>query len=321
MTDSSIDAELNIRSARLPKHTRSGRQASVLYDAPGPRARRLTWIGSIVAVVVAVAVAWLFVYRPLEEKGQFTLQLWGPLIDPDNQYFDLLWERLGEGLLATMRAAVFAIIFSFIFGLVLAVIRIQLKHLMRRRYPTLPFAARLGLRTGGYVLNGLTRVCVEVLRGTPVVITIFFAAHVLPEFGLTFTDVAWYLVIGLTAYNGIVIAEIVRSGMEGLPKGQGEAATALGLSSFQTTRLVLLPQAARIMLPALISQLVVVVKDTSLGFIIPYMELLNTGKLAILNLQNPIQMYFVIGLIFLIINYALSRLADWTQRRLSRARA
>jgi glutamate transport system permease protein len=266
---------------------------------------------------------WLFVYRPLDENDQFTERLWGPLINPDNAVFDQVWKLLGKGLGATMRAAVFAIVFALAFGLVLGVLRIQLKHLMRRRYPTLSAPARWSLRAGGYALNGVTRVCVEVLRGTPVVITIFFAAHVLPAYGIRFDDVVWYLVIGLTAYNGIVIAEVVRSGMEGLPKGQREAATALGLSSMQTTMRILLPQAVRIMLPALISQLVVVVKDTSLGFIIPYMELLNTGKLLSgeFQLGNPLQMYFVVGLIFLTINYALSRLADWTQRRLSRAGA
>ena len=155
----------------------------------------------------------------------------------------------------------------------------------------------------------------------PVVITIFFAARALPELGVRLDDVMWYLVVGLTAYNMIVIAEIIRSGMEGLPAGQREAAASLGLSPAQTTTLVLLPQAVRIMLPALISQLVVVLKDTSLGFIISYNELLNVGKLAVLRLHNPLQMYFVIGLIYLAFNYALSRLADWTQRRLARGRA
>jgi glutamate transport system permease protein len=130
----------------------------------------------------------------------------------------------------------------------------------------------------------------------------------------------WYLVIGLTVYNSVVIGEILRSGMEGLPGGQAEAASAIGLSPLQTTRIILLPQAYRIMLPALISQLVVVLKDTSLGFIISYEETLNVGKQIIGVLGNPIQVYTVIGVLFITVNYSLSKLAQYIQRRLARGR-
>jgi glutamate transport system permease protein len=162
-------------------------------------------------------------------------------------------------------------------------------------------------------------VCVEVFRGLPVVITIFFVARGLPEFGVTM-DTLYYLVIGLTIYNSVVIAEILRSGMEGLPFGQREAAVSIGLSPAQTTFMILLPQAYRIMLPALISQLVVVLKDTSLGFIISYEETLNVGKQIIGVLDNPIQVYFVIAVLFIIVNYSLSKLAQYIQRRLARGR-
>lgn len=319
MTDSSIDAELNLRTAG--RRAQQGAVSTLLYDAPGPRARRLTRVASLVVGLAVVAALWFWVYRPLDAKGQFTMRLWGPFVDPSHPLFEAVWRRVGVGLGATLRAAAFAIVSSLLVGLALAVLRVQLKHVLTRRYGQLPIVAAWGLRAGAVTLNAVTRVCVEVLRGMPVVITIFFAARVLPELGVDLGDVVWYLVIGLTAYNAVVIAEIVRSGMEGLPKGQREAAASVGLSTAATTRLILLPQAVRIMLPALISQLVVVLKDTSLGFIISYQDLLNVGKLAILNLQNPLQMYFVIALIFLTFNYTLSRLADWTQRRLSRARA
>lgn len=320
MTDSSIDAELNVVTARRRINAPPPR-ASVLYDAPGPRARRMTLWASVVAGGVIVLAGWWFVYRPLAEQGQFTMRLWGPFIDPNHEQFELLWRFLGRGLVATLKAAGLAIVASLICGLALAVLRIQLKHVITRRWVHLPPPVAALVRGLNWTLNAITRVCVEVLRGMPVVITIFFVARGLPEFGVRLDDVLWYLVLGLTLYNMVVIAEIVRSGMEGLPKGQREAALSIGLSPTQTTVLVLLPQAVRIMLPAIISQLVVVLKDTSLGFIITYPELLHIGKLAVLNLRNPLQMYIVIGLIFLIINYALSRLADWTQRRLARGRA
>jgi ABC-type amino acid transport system permease subunit len=168
-----------------------------------------------------------------------------------------------------------------------------------------------------------------------VVITIFFVWVGLNKLGakditiplsdiglddLTISYLLYSLVIGLTIYNGVVIGEILRSGMEGLPRGQREAADAIGLSTFQTIRLVLLPQAYRIMLPALISQLVVVLKDTSLGFIITYEEILRVAGQTVQVLGNGIQTYVVIGAIYIAANYTLSKIAEFTQRRMARGR-
>jgi glutamate transport system permease protein len=292
----------------------------VLYDAPGPRARRVTLIASVVAGVVVVAAAYYFVYLPLERNGQFTMEKWGPLIDPSNEFFGPLWNRLRQGFTATLIAAVCAITSSLIVGTALAVLRVELKSLMRRRFTGL--AAPLGPTVRGLVwlLNVLTRFVVEIFRGVPVVVTILFVWLGFRQYGLRFDNVLWYLVIGLTIYNSIVIGEILRSGMEGLPTGQQEAAKSLGLSPFQTTRMILLPQSFRIMLPALISQLVVVLKDTSLGFIISYEEVLRVSTQVVQILRNPIQVYFVVGAIFIAVNFGLSRLAEYTQRRLAARR-
>jgi len=293
---------------------------SPLYDVPGPRTRRFTLIASIVATVVVIAGLYLFVYRPLEAKGQFSMELWGPLIDPSNEAFPQVWQRLLFGLRNTLIAAVLAIATSLVLGILLAMLRIQLKAVLRRRFPAYAWPVAYGLRGLNRLLLLITRFCVEIFRGLPVVLTIFFVFRGLPEFGISFTNPLWYLVIGLTIYNMVVVAEILRSGMEGLPRSQAEAAAAIGLSSFQTTRIILLPQALRIMLPALISQLVVILKDTSLGFIISYEELLNVSKQIIGVLGNPIQVYFVVGLIYVVINYLLSKLARFVQGRLGRAR-
>ncbi|MEO3925851.1 amino acid ABC transporter permease [Micromonosporaceae bacterium B7E4] len=295
-------------------------QQTVLYDAPGPRARRVTLIVSLFAAVGIAALGYFLIYLPLDENGQFTMEKWGPLIDPNNEVFPLVWARLRDGFIATLTAAGLAIVSSLLFGTALAVLRVQLKTLKQRRFVGLPGPAAWTLRGLGWVLNAVTRFCVEIFRGLPVVITIFFVASALPDLGVDLGDILWYLVIGLTIYNGVVIAEILRSGMEGLPGGQREAAHAIGLSSFQTTRMILLPQAFRIMLPALISQLIVVLKDTSLGFIISYEEVLRVSRFIIDNLENPIQVYTVVGAIYILINYLLSKLAEYTQRRMARAR-
>ncbi|KKJ99326.1 amino acid ABC transporter permease [Micromonospora sp. HK10] len=294
-------------------------QTSVLYDVPGPRQRRITLISSLIATVVVLVGAYFLIYRPLADKGQFSMELWGPLIDPSNENFSQVWERFGVGLRHTLTAAALAILSSLIIGTLLAVLRIQLKSLTRRRFTGLATPLAYLLRGLSVLLSVVTRICVEVFRGLPVVLTIFFVARGFPEFGVSF-DNLWYLVIGLTVYNSVVIAEILRSGMEGLPGGQAEAAAAIGLSPAQTTRMILLPQAFRIMLPALISQLVVVLKDTSLGFIISYEETLNIGKQIIGVLGNPIQVYAVIAVLFIAANYSLSKLAQFVQHRLARGR-
>jgi glutamate transport system permease protein len=275
---------------------------TVLYDQPGPRARRRALVGTVIATVVLLGLAYLVV-KKLADQGQFSMDLWGPLIDPSNDAFDSVWRLIGVGLRATLIAAALAIVLSLVVGTLLGVARMMLG------------------RTARIPLVGF----IELFRGLPVVITIFFVWRVLPDIGVDVAplpgeDGLWYLVIGLTLYNSVIIAEIVRAGVASLPSGQREAALAIGMTNSQTMRAVLLPQAFRTMLPALISQLVVVLKDTSLAAVLGlYTELLRRANLIAANLDNPIQALFVVGVMFILINYGLSRLAVWTEHRLSRA--
>lgn len=275
--------------------------STVLYDQPGPRARRRTLLGSVVAGLAIAALLGVVVVR-LAERGQFSMEKWGPLIDPGNEFFEPLWALLLDGLQATLTAAGLAITLSLVIGTVIGVGRMMLG------------------RWGRIPLVGI----IELFRGLPVVITIFFAWRVLPQLGADLSalpgeDGLWYLVIGLTAYNSVIIAEIVRAGVASLPRGQREAALAVGMTPGQTMRTVLLPQAFRTMLPALISQLVVILKDTSLAAVLGlYTELLRVANRAAQELDNPIQMFFTVGVIYIVINYALSKLAEWVERRSSR---
>jgi glutamate transport system permease protein len=272
--------------------------ASVLYDAPGPRARKRATIGGVVATIVVLILMGLVVKR-LAASGQFSGDLWGPILNPSNEDFAAVWELLAKGVRATLTAAVLAITFSLVLGGLVGVARMMLGR--RARMPV------VGL--------------IELLRGLPVVITIYFAWRVLPELGVDLSGLPggaglWYLVIGLTAYNCVIIAEIIRAGVASLPDGQREAALAIGLTPGATMRLVLLPQAVRVMLPALISQLVVILKDTSLAAVLGlYTELLEQGNLIAVNLDNPIQILSVVAVIFILINYSLSRLAGWVDQR------
>lgn len=277
-------------------------QQVVLYDAQGPRARRRTQIGTVVAVLALLGLAYV-VYRRLDEQGQFSMEEWGPLIDPGNEAFDAVWRLIRIGIQNTLMAAAVAMLLSIVLGTLIAVARLSLG------------------RIGRIPLIGI----VEILRGLPVVVLVYIGVRVLPDVGVDLRglpggQVFWGLVIGLTAYNMVIFAEIIRAGVASLPRGQREAALATGLTNWQTMRIVLLPQAFRTMLPAIISQLVVVLKDTSLvAFIANYDELLSQGESIQRNLGNPIQTFFVIGLIYIAINYALGRLAQYVERRQARA--
>ena len=279
-------------------------QEAVLYDAQGPKARRRTLIGTAIAVVVLLGLGFVVV-RKLVEEGQFTMEKWGPLIDPSNEAFDAVWRLLGIGIVNTVKAAAIAMTLSVVLGTLIAVARLSLG------------------RTGRIPLIGL----VEVLRGLPVVVLVYFGVRVLPDVGFDLRSLPggqalWGLVIGLTAYNMVIFAEVVRAGVESLPRGQREAALATGLSNGQAMRLVLLPQAFRVMLPAIISQLVVVLKDTSLvTFVANYDELLSQGESIRRNLDNPIQTFTVVALIYIAINYTLGRLAQYFEGRQSRTAA
>jgi glutamate transport system permease protein len=277
--------------------------SAVLYDAPGPRTRRNTAIGTAVALVVLLGIVVLAFLR-LAENGQLDPEKWGPLFNPANRYFVATWGALAQGLANTILGAALTLVFALVIGTALAVARI----------------------TSAPWYRWLVVTVIELFRGLPVVITIYFAARVLPEVGISLPPL-WYLVIGLTAYNCVIIAEIVRAGIAALPRGQSEAAYAVGLTRFQVLRLILLPQAFRIMLPALISQLVVIVKDTSLGFVIfGFSEFVRAANTVIQffigqeGINLTLQMYIAVALVFILVNYGLSKLAEYVERRLGRAR-
>jgi glutamate transport system permease protein len=263
---------------------------AVLYDAVGPRGRRRVLLGSIAGVVGVAAVLGVAVAR-LAAKGSFDAELWRVLTEGAVQ------RLIGRGLVATLRAAVVAMVLAMAVGAVLAVGRLS-----RRAW--------LARAAGAWV---------ELFRGLPLLLLILFLFLALPAVGITIS-VFWALVAGLTLYNGAVIGEIFRAGILSLPMGQTEAAYAIGLRRGQTLRLILVPQGVRRMLPALISQLVTLLKDTSLGFVIGYAELLRNGRTAVefLGGRYSIPIYTAIAVVYIAVNASLSLLARWLDRRTRR---
>ena len=258
--------------------------ASVLFDAPGPKTRarhRLYAVisGAVLALIIGL-VLWQF-WR----KGQFALEFWEPFATPR------IINVLLEGLFQTLRAAAFAILGALVFGLFFGSGKLSNHRLVR--WPAWAV--------------------VEFFRAVPLLMIIIATWYFVgPQSG---GNAFWSLVVGLVLYNGAVLAEIVRAGINAVPKGQSEAAYAIGMGKSQVMRIILLPQAIKIMLPAIISQTVVALKDTSLGYAVLAPVLTYSGKLVFNEFRNTLQTAFVIAILYIIANVALSYLATWAQKR------
>ncbi|WP_347354895.1 amino acid ABC transporter permease [Intrasporangium sp.] len=264
--------------------------SSVLFDAPGPKARArhrsLTLVGLVVILAFLAFLLW-----KLGEKGNLTADMWTPFITSEIWVYYLI-----PGLIKTLEAAALSILLAGIFGLVFG----------------------MGRLSQNGAIRWVSTVVVEFFRSVPVLV-MMIAAFSLYAFNNVFTSELnpfFAVVTGLTLYNGSVVAELIRSGVGSLPKGQAEAGLSIGLTRGQTLRAIQLPQAITAMLPALVSQLVVILKDTALGQIITYPELLTTYAQIGSYKGNIVPSMIVIALIFIVINYALTRLAGFVEARL-----
>jgi glutamate transport system permease protein len=253
--------------------------ATVFADELGPRAKRRVRIASIVAGVLVAGVVLAAVDR-LADKGQLNEGLWRPLTQTSVIRFLL------GGLANTVKAAALAMVLAVLVGALMAL--------------------------GRLARNGPTRwvagVYVEFFRAVPLLLLILFSALALPKYGVNL-DAYWYLVLPLVAYNSAVLGEIFRAGILSLERGQSEAGLSLGMSYWQTMLTVVIPQAARRMIPAIVSQLVTLLKDTSLGFVIPYEELLRRSRSTGEFFRNPLQTLVVVAATYFVVNFILSQIA------------
>lgn len=254
---------------------------AVLFDLPGPKARARHRIITVIAAVVLLGIAAGAIYLL---RNELAPRMWQPYANPTTWTAYIL-----PGLQATLVAALISVVTAMVVGLLLGV----------------------GRLTHNRFVAGLCGALVEFFRAVPVLLMMIFAYSVFITTGTLRGQSASLagVVVGLTLYNGAVIAELVRSGVHSLPRGQTEAGLAIGLTPGQTLRAILLPQAIRAMLPALVSQLIVVLKDTALGYMIIYAELLQRSQNLAANYGNIIVAFLVAALIFIVINWALAVLA------------
>ena len=269
---------------------------SVLYDVPGPKARRISLVVSVIGgLIIAAGLIAIFIYlsQPranaagVPQPGIFDPVRWDILLD--RAFYRYIW----RGILATLQMAAVAAIGAIVLGIILSMLR----------------TARLA------IVRVPAIIIVEFFRGMPVLLMMLFVLLVFSSGSY------WAGVTALVLYNGAVIGEALRAGIASLPRGQRESGLALGLTPLQTRFSIEFPQAFRQMLPIIIAQLVVLLKDTSLAFIIGYNELLDVGIRqgpTTFGARYLFTLFFVVWAIYLIINLTLSWIARLVAKRTAR---
>jgi glutamate transport system permease protein len=258
--------------------------STVLFENPGPRTHARHRLYTVLATIALVAVVAVVAWR-MYDTGQFAYDLWEPFVTP--AYMQVIL----EGLWNTLQMAFLSIVFALVFGVLFGIGKLS---------------DHGGVRWPCWAV-------VEFFRAAPVLLLmvfIFFTFGIGDGFGAY-----WSVVIALTLYNGSVLAEVFRAGINAVPRGQAEAAYAIGMRKTQVMTIVLLPQAVKIMLPSIISQMVVALKDTSLGYYIVAPGLTAVARPIYLQFGNQFQTIIVISGIYVVVNLILSWVATWVQKR------
>ena len=260
----------------------------VLFDEPGPRGRRRIRLFSILAgvlVILLVAAA----LKQFADHGQLAQDRWRPFTQVS--YLRFLW----HGLEGTLKATAISAVLAFPLGAALALLRLS------RTAPVRWLAT-------GYI---------ELFRSVPLLLLIYAFLLALPRYHLNF-PIFWKLVIPIVMVSSATMAEVFRAGVLALDPGQGEAASAIGLRYWQSMRLVVLPQAIRLVLPALVTQLVSLLKDSTLGYVVSYPELMRQGQTLTVYTHFLVQTYLIVAVVYVVINLGLSQLASAVDRRMRR---
>ncbi|MFT4191631.1 MAG: amino acid ABC transporter permease [Comamonas sp.] len=255
---------------------------NLLFGAPNPRTRTTLRVSSAIAAAVLLLLATAIVLR-FQAAGQLDGALWAFFAQPST------WAFLAQGLLGTLASAAMAAAIALTLGLVLLVGRLARPRLLR--WPSIAL--------------------IEFLRGTPTLLLIYVCFLVLPQAGVKLSTY-WMLTLPVGLSTAAVVAEVYRAGVLAVPRGQAGAARSLGMTEAQVFRLVVFPQALRYIIPALVAQLVIVVKDTTFGYVVTYGELMQNAKVLIANYQALVPVYLVVAALYCLVNYAIS----WASKRL-----
>ena len=256
-----------------------------LYEAPGPRTRKRIALGTAVSAVLvflgAAAVVWQFYVT-----GQLSARYWSFFLQWTT------WRFLLQGLLGTVQVAATAGVIALVLGLLLM----------------------LGRTSGVRPLAAACRVVTDFFRGVPSLLLIYFFFLVVPQYGVKMPSF-WMLTLPVALAASGVLAEVFRAGVNAVPRGQVEAAKSIGLSPARTMFKIVLPQAVRYVIPSLIAQLVVVVKDTTVAYVVSYPDLMQNARVLITNYDALLSMYLVVAVIYVLINFAINKASVYVARR------
>ncbi|UNX55302.1 amino acid ABC transporter permease [Georgenia sp. TF02-10] len=253
---------------------------AALFDAVGPRAQRRIRVFTVLSVLVLLGLLAL-AYWQFYRSGQLAPSRWATLYQPSTIGYFV--RALGHTGWAALAAGALALPL----GLLLAVGRLSRRWLLR--WPA--------------------TAVIEVFRAVPVLLIIYIFTSALPQYGIN-PEVFWKLVIPIGLCAAAVIAEVIRAGVLALPRGQSDAAAAIGLTGGQAFRIVVLPQAIRMIVPSLVAQAVIVVKDTTFGYVVSYNELMQSGRVLVATTGDLVQTYLVITVVYILVNIAISRAAQ-----------
>ena len=257
-----------------------------LYEAPGPRTRRLMVAGTVVTGILVIIGIGL-VIRQFYVTGQLAPRYWTFLAQPTT------WRYLLQGFRGTVSVALTAGVLSLLLGLVLM----------------------LGRTSGIRPLSALCRVVTDFFRGVPSLLLIYFFFLAVPQYGIRLSSF-WMITLPVTLAAAGGLAEVLRAGVNAVPRGQVEAALSLGMRRGRIMFKIVLPQAVRFVIPSLISQLVVVVKDTTVAYVVSYPDLMQNARVLITNYDALVSMYFTVAIVYILLNYAINKLSGFVAERM-----
>lgn len=257
-----------------------------LYEAPGPRTHRRMVVGTIVSALVVLWLVYL-VWHQFYVTGQFAPRYWSFFAQWPT------WRFLIDGFRGTIAVAVTAGVISLVLGMLLM----------------------LGRVSENRALSVACRVVIDFFRGVPSLLLIYFFFLIVPQYGIKMPSF-WMLTLPVALAAAGVLAEVFRAGVNAVPKGQVEAAYSLGLTRGKVMRRIVLPQAIHYVIPSLISQLVVVVKDTTVAYVVSYPDLMQNARVLITSYDSLVSVYLVVAIIYILINYAINQASAYVSRRM-----
>lgn len=257
-----------------------------LFEAPGPKTHRRMVVGTIVSALVVLWLVYL-VWHQFYVTGQFAPRYWSFFAQWPT------WRFLIDGFRGTIAVAVTAGVISLVLGMLLM----------------------LGRVSENRALSAVCRVVIDFFRGVPSLLLIYFFFLIVPQYGIKMPSF-WMLTLPVALAAAGVLAEVFRAGVNAVPKGQVEAAYSLGLTRGKVMRRIVLPQAIHYVIPSLISQLVVVVKDTTVAYVVSYPDLMQNARVLITSYDSLVSVYFVVAIIYILINYAINQASAYVSRRM-----